>query len=85
MNQHSLDPSILDDLFHACAWFAFLDQAREQGCWPDMEATRRRAFAYYEKELAAKNNGGRQWPAAIALLQTTPATPKPACTLSADC
>lgn len=47
---------ILDDLFHGCALAAFLEEAHAQQTWPDMEATRRRAFAYYEQELAIKNN-----------------------------
>lgn len=46
---------ILDSLFHGCALAAFIDQAIEEGWPPDMEATRRRAFAYYEQELALKN------------------------------
>jgi hypothetical protein len=46
---------ILDGLFHACAWAAYLDQAREEQGWPDPEATRRRAYRYYEDALAAKN------------------------------
>jgi hypothetical protein len=46
---------ILDGLFHACAWAAYLDQAAEEQGWPDPEATRRRAYAYYEKALAEKN------------------------------
>ncbi len=50
-----LDPDIFDDLFHGCAWAAYMDQAREQNGWPDSEATRRRAFRYYEEELKAKN------------------------------
>jgi hypothetical protein len=46
---------ILDDLFHGCAFHAFLDQAEEEGGWPSVEGTRRRAYAYYEEELAKKN------------------------------
>ena len=49
------EDDILDDLFHGCALAAFLDQAAEQKGPPDMEATRRRAFAYYEEALAEKN------------------------------
>ena len=45
---------ILDDLFHGIALAAFIDQAREQNGPPDTEATRKRAFAYYEQALAAK-------------------------------
>jgi len=32
---------ILDDVFHGCAWAAFVDQAVRQRGWPDPEATRR--------------------------------------------
>jgi hypothetical protein len=46
---------ILDGLFHGCALHAFLDQAEEERGWPSVEGTRRRAFAYYEQELAEKN------------------------------
>ncbi len=46
---------ILDDLFHGCAFAAYVDQAIEEQGPPDREATRRRAYAYYEQELAAKN------------------------------
>jgi len=52
------DDDILDSVFHGCAFAAFIDQAREEGGPPDMEATRRRAFAYYEQELALKNRRG---------------------------
>lgn len=50
---------ILDNLFHACAFAAFIDQAIEERGPPDMEATRRRAFRYYEQELATRNRRGR--------------------------
>ncbi len=46
---------ILDGLFHVCAWAAYLDEARDRQDWPDPEATRRRAFDYYEQALAEKN------------------------------
>ncbi len=46
-----------DDLFHACALHAFIDQAILQGRSPDQEATRQRAYRYYEEALAAKNAG----------------------------
>jgi hypothetical protein len=49
------DDDILDDLFHGCAFAAFVDQAAAERGWPDPEATRRRAFRYYEDELARKN------------------------------
>jgi hypothetical protein len=46
---------LLDDLFTGCALAAFLDQAHIEQRWPSREATRRRATAYYEEELALKN------------------------------
>jgi hypothetical protein len=46
---------ILDDLFHACALQAFLEQAAiEQAMPPDSDATRRRANDLYERALAEK-------------------------------
>ena len=49
------DDEILDDLFHGCAFAAWLEQAALEGGPPDSEATRRRAFRYYEEALAARN------------------------------
>jgi hypothetical protein len=49
------DDKILDSLFHGCALAAFIDQAAEQQGWPDSEATRQRAYAYYEDALAEKD------------------------------
>ena len=49
------DDSILDSLFHGCAWAAFLEQAAIQQGPPDPEATRLRAYRYYEEALAEKN------------------------------
>jgi hypothetical protein len=46
---------ILDDLFHGCAFCAFVDQAITEQSWPDPEATRRRAYRYYEEELSRKH------------------------------
>jgi hypothetical protein len=46
---------VLDSLFHACAFAAYLDQAAADGGSPDPERTRHRAYRYYEEELAAKN------------------------------
>jgi hypothetical protein len=48
----------LDSLFHACALAAYLDQAQAEQGWPSSEATRVRAYRYYEDALAAK--AGRQ-------------------------
>jgi hypothetical protein len=44
-----------DSLFHGCAWAAFFDQAAEEQGWPDSEKTRKRAYRYYEEELAKRN------------------------------
>jgi hypothetical protein len=49
----------LDDLFHTCALQAFLEEAAQCQGRPDMEATRRRAYALYEKALAEKNSRSR--------------------------
>jgi hypothetical protein len=49
------DDSMWDDIFHGCAWAAYIDQAQQERGRPDCEATRRRAFAYYEEALAEKN------------------------------
>jgi len=46
---------ILDDLFHGCAFAAFVDQAEIDRGPPDMEKTRLRAYRYYEEALAEKN------------------------------
>jgi hypothetical protein len=40
-----LDPDIFDDLFHACALTAYLDEIAAGGVYPpDCEATRVRVF-----------------------------------------
>lgn len=46
---------ILDDLFHGCAWAAFIELAAATGRMPDMETTRSLAYRYYEEALAKKN------------------------------
>ncbi len=47
---------ILDSVWHGCAVAAYIDQMAEGSRWPpDSEATKQRAFAYYEEELAKKN------------------------------
>ena len=45
---------ILDDLFHGCAFAAFVEQAIVEQGWPDREATRLRAYGYYQEELASR-------------------------------
>jgi len=49
------DDEIWDDLFHACALRAYLEQAAIEQGWPDSEATRLRAYRLYEEALAEKN------------------------------
>jgi hypothetical protein len=58
-NRMPTDDEIWDDLFHGCAWAAFIDQAIQEGGQPDPEATRLRAYDYYQQELDAKNRRGR--------------------------
>ena len=47
-----LDDPLFDDLFHGCAFAAYVEQAFAAGGPPDIEATRRLAFQYYEEALA---------------------------------
>ncbi|QEH36584.1 hypothetical protein OJF2_51680 [Aquisphaera giovannonii] len=56
-----------DDPFHSVAFAAFVQQAREEGGWPDSEKTRQRAYRLYEEELTARsaaNPGQAQQPLA---------------------
>ncbi|MEZ6064136.1 MAG: hypothetical protein R3B90_00160 [Planctomycetaceae bacterium] len=46
---------ILDDLFHGCAFAAFMEQAVLAGGFPCPEMTRRRAFQLYEEALAVRH------------------------------
>lgn len=46
---------LLDDLFHGCAFAAYVELAAETGNLPDCESTRRRAFQLYEEALAEKH------------------------------
>jgi hypothetical protein len=39
-----------DELFHACAFAAFITVAREQKTWPDSEKTRQLAYKLFEDE-----------------------------------
>jgi hypothetical protein len=48
---------VWDDLFHGVAFAAFVDQSIAERGPPDCEATRRRAFQYYEDALREKNAG----------------------------
>jgi hypothetical protein len=49
------DDDILDSLFHGCAFAAWLDEAAARRGPPDPEATKRRAYRYYEEALDEKN------------------------------
>ena len=49
----TLDP--LDDLFHGCAFTAYLELTVECGGVPELNATRRLAYRYYEESLAEKH------------------------------
>jgi hypothetical protein len=46
---------ILDDLFHGCAFIAFVEVARACQGWPDPEAVKRRANQLYEEALTERN------------------------------
>ena len=49
------DDEFLDSVFLGCAFAAYVELAQETKGVPDREATRRRAYAYYEEALAEKN------------------------------
>jgi hypothetical protein len=51
---------IMDDLFHGCAFAAFVEEAAKAGGKPCPELTRRRAYRYYEDALAERH--GRRIP-----------------------
>lgn len=52
----TMTDDILDDLFHGCAFQAYLEIRQETGQWPpDSELTRRRAYRLYEDALAERN------------------------------
>lgn len=60
----SIEDDILDQLFHGCAFAAYIDQAIEDGGPPDCERTRRRAYRYYEEALAERHRARTRRPAA---------------------
>lgn len=51
------EDNLLDDLFHGCAFAAYVELANACGGVPDQDATRRLAYRYYEEELAAIRHG----------------------------
>jgi regulator of sigma D len=44
----------LDNIFHGHALIAFVETAREQQNWPDMEAVKQKAYKYYDNYLTTK-------------------------------
>lgn len=47
---------ILDDLFHGCAWEAYLHVAHTTHRWPpDSESVRRLTYALYESSLRERH------------------------------
>lgn len=68
---------ILDDLFHGCAFAAYVELAVACRGVPDSEATRRLAFRYFEEELAAGHH-------VIARETRPPATVREAATQSSQ-
>jgi len=46
---------ILDDLFHGCAFVAFLEVTYASQGWPDPDAVKRMAYRLYEEALAELN------------------------------
>lgn len=52
-----LDDDLWDDLFHGCAWHAYLEIVHRTGKFPpDPEQTRRRACELFEQQLKAKSS-----------------------------
>jgi hypothetical protein len=51
-----MSDDFFDDLFHGCAFAAYIEQAKVQQDWPDCEATRIRAFALFEEQLQKKRD-----------------------------
>lgn len=51
------DPdNVLDDVFHGCAFRAYLEICAETGHFPpDSEATRQRAYRYYEEAIVDRH------------------------------
>lgn len=64
----TIETDLLDDLFHGCAFAAFVEEAAQVNGVPSSEATRRRAYRYFEDALAEKQDRPR------AAMQTQDAT-----------
>lgn len=52
----SIPDPFWDDLFLACAFAAYVDQAALQRGEPDSNLTRQRAYRYYEEALAVQSS-----------------------------
>lgn len=52
----ALDLDIFDDLFHGCAFAAYVEESSRSKGVPCVERTRILAYRYYEEALAEKNN-----------------------------
>lgn len=50
--------TILDDLFHGCAFAAFVELAVADAGWPRPNATRAQAYRYYEQALSDRGPEG---------------------------
>ena len=48
------EDDLFDDLFHGCAFAAFVEQAIAEGGPPCPEKTRQLAYRFYEEALAEK-------------------------------
>jgi hypothetical protein len=46
---------ILDELFHGCAFIAFVEVSHACRGWPESESVKRRAYRLYEEALAELN------------------------------
>lgn len=53
---------IFDDLFHGCAFAAYVEEAAKAGGQPCPELTRGRAFRYFEEALAEKQGQTKPLP-----------------------
>jgi hypothetical protein len=54
--------AFMDDMFHGCAFAAFVEEAVKASGLPCPEATRQRAYRYYEEQLAAKQRRSNRNP-----------------------
>ncbi|WP_437191124.1 hypothetical protein [Planctomicrobium sp. SH527] len=50
------DDPIFDDLFHGCAFAAYVELTIQCGGVPDQDTTRQLAYRYYEAELARQHS-----------------------------